>query len=82
MQGLGLRDKNGIELHAGDEVRMVSWQGLVLVDRVHYDQANACWLVGPVRICEMRRDKGTTLEVLGAMEGSKPVKSRRKGKVR
>lgn len=80
MNGLGLRDKNGRELFKGDKVLVVLWDLSDFTGRVNYDSANACWRIDQERICDLGRDKGTTLEVLDAMEGIKPVKSRRKGK--
>jgi uncharacterized phage protein (TIGR01671 family) len=80
MRGLQLRDKNGREIFEGDEVAVAMWNGDSFKGRVHYDKANACWAIGSRWICNLGRDKGTTLEVIDNMEGAKPVKSRRKGK--
>lgn len=84
MQEIGLRDKNGVMIHEGDTVRVVFWDRHrgQLTGTVNYDSAQACWKVNQTRICDMNRDKGTTLEVLEAIEHetAKPMKQRRKGK--
>jgi hypothetical protein len=82
VRALGLRDKNGIELHQGDEVKVAFWDRRVIVGRVNYDSGNACWLIDKTPIHSIGRDKGTTLEVIEHIDtpGAKPVKSRRKGK--
>jgi hypothetical protein len=80
LRGLGLRDKNGKELHDGDTVKVVFYDRRVLTGNVNYEKAAACWRVGKQRICEMGREQGTTLEIVDGMPGARPIDKRRKGK--
>ncbi|MGA9771665.1 MAG: hypothetical protein WBV94_21725 [Blastocatellia bacterium] len=81
LQGLGLRDKNGIEIRGGDKVNVKMWNGADFTGTVNYDAANACWNIDAQPIVALGRSKGTTLEVIDApLAESKPMKGRRKGK--
>lgn len=80
LRGLGLRDKEGVELRDGDQVKIVFYDRRTMEGNVHYDKANAVWMIGKVRICDIGRDKGTTLEVVRAMAEAKPLSKRRKSK--
>lgn len=81
LSAIGLRDKNGKMIHGGDRVKVMTWRGFEFVGSVHYDNANACWCIDQYAICNLERNKGTTLEVVEApLAESKPLKSRRKGK--
>lgn len=77
---LGLRDKNGVEIHDGDTVLIRYYDGRQGSGRVHYDKGVAAWMIGNVYIVNVGRDRGTELEVAKAREGIPPHTKRRKGK--
>lgn len=79
-RSLGIRDKNGVEIHDGDTVRIWFFDRRQDIGRVHYDKANAAWKIGEHYVLNIGRDQGTTLEVQSAAEGKRPVVQRRKGK--
>lgn len=79
-RSLGLRDKNGVELHDGDQVEITFYDRRKEKAGVHYDKSVAAWMVGKHYILNIGRDKGTVLEVLTAMDHAKAVTKRPKGK--